>query len=301
MTGYLHPSYAESLSEFGKPRLLPRSGGWILERPVPGFPYADAMGCYPLFACQDWSQLYEDLEEAKTDLVSLALVTDPFGNYDASLLQRCFDTVILYKEHFVADLSRPMDEFVSGHHLRYARRGLQQVQVERCHDPIQFVGDWTGLYQNLITRHRISGIRAFSMAAFEKQFKVPGIIAFRAIHREHTIGMTLWYVRDNVGYYHLGAYSDMGYRLRASFALFWTGLDYFMASGVRWVNLGSAAGIQSRADEGLTRFKRGWSTGTQTAYFCGRILKRERYWEITKTKNIPATDYFPGYRSGEFQ
>ncbi len=43
--GYLHPGYAESLAEFGTPRLLPRSEGWALEREAPGFPFRDAMGC----------------------------------------------------------------------------------------------------------------------------------------------------------------------------------------------------------------------------------------------------------------
>src|SRR5690349_8434686 len=71
MTGYLHPAYAESLSEFGRPRLLPRSRGWILERPIPACPYFDAMGCYPLFTCHDWSELPGDLVDLGSELVSL--------------------------------------------------------------------------------------------------------------------------------------------------------------------------------------------------------------------------------------
>ena len=43
MTGYLHPRYAASLSEFGDPLHLPRSGGWLLKRPVGGI-LVDAMG-----------------------------------------------------------------------------------------------------------------------------------------------------------------------------------------------------------------------------------------------------------------
>jgi hypothetical protein len=60
-SGYMHPNYAHSLREFGEPRELPGSGGWILERIIPGTPYRDAMGCYPLFACNDWSKLANDL------------------------------------------------------------------------------------------------------------------------------------------------------------------------------------------------------------------------------------------------
>src|SRR5436190_23288915 len=93
-TGYMHPRYAQSLAEFGSPRHLPRSGGWILEREIPGFPYRDAMGCYPLFACRDWSRLHEDLEELHSDLVTLTLVADPFGDYDLSTLQHCFGDLV---------------------------------------------------------------------------------------------------------------------------------------------------------------------------------------------------------------
>ena len=44
VTGYLHPGYARSLAEFGTPRELERSGGWLLERAIPGSSYFDAMG-----------------------------------------------------------------------------------------------------------------------------------------------------------------------------------------------------------------------------------------------------------------
>jgi hypothetical protein len=80
VTGYLHPLYAESLSEFGTPYELARCRGWILKRQIPGFSYYDAMGCYPLFPCQDWSKLSGDLEELGDQLVCLSVVTDPFGD-----------------------------------------------------------------------------------------------------------------------------------------------------------------------------------------------------------------------------
>jgi hypothetical protein len=114
MTGYLHPAYAQSLAEFGTPRGLPESGGWILERPIPGTPHHDAMGCYPLFTCQNLPKLYTDLEYIKKDLVSLALVTDPFGEYDEGYLRRCFKYLVIpFKDHFIVDLRRPINDIVS--------------------------------------------------------------------------------------------------------------------------------------------------------------------------------------------
>ena len=274
-----------------------------MERQIPGFPYRDAMGCYPLFACRDWSELYADLEDIgnENDLVSLSLVTDPFGDYDRAYLGRCFkDVVIPFKEHFIVDLSRSMDTFVCNHHHRYARKALRHLHVEKCEDPTQCINEWVDLYTALIERHNIKGILAFSKSAFAKQLSVPGIVVLRAVHEETTVGMLLWYVQGEVGYYHLGASSARGYDLRASFAMFWFAIEYFAANGLRWLNLGAGAGIGGGGTDGLTRFKRGWSTGTRTAYFCGRIFDHARYSEIVEAKSISATDYFPAYRKGEF-
>ena len=303
VTGYLHPTYAESLAEFGAPRVLPRCGGWILQRQIPGFSFHDAMGCYPLFACQDWSQLYADLEDIERELVSLSVVTDPFGDNDAEYLHQCFrDVIIPFKEHFVLDLGRDMNIFVSTHHCRNARKALRDVYVEVCQNPSQFVGEWMELYSALIKKHNIRGIPAFSKLSLAKQLTVPGVVMQRAVYREATVGITLWYVQGDVGYYHLGAYSDIGYKLRASFALFWSAIEYFAANKLRWLNLGAGAGagVRRNGGDGLTRFKRGWSTETRTAYFCGRIFDQDKYTKIVEARDAPETHYFPAYRKGEF-
>ena len=70
-TGYLHPAYAASLGGFGRPWHLPNCGGWLLERPIAGSAACDATGCYPLFACRDWSALRADLQSLAPKLVSL--------------------------------------------------------------------------------------------------------------------------------------------------------------------------------------------------------------------------------------
>lgn len=300
-SGYLHHGYAKALAEFGMPRELPCSQGWILECPIPGFPYHDARGCYPLFSCQDWSQLHLDLENIGDELVSLALVADPFGTYDSAYLRQCFRNVVFpYKEHYVVDLEQSMSSSISSHHARNIRKALQNLEVECCANPTQFLDDWGNLYANLVRRHNIRGMAAFSRESFAKQLQVPGIVMFRAVHREISVGMALWYVQGEVGYYHLAAYSDLGYELRASFALFARAIEYF-ATRLRWLNLGAGAGVQRGGMDGLTRFKSGWATGTRTAYFCGRIFDPVRYAEIAQAKGISGTGYFPLYRKGEFR
>jgi hypothetical protein len=298
----VHDGYAQSLAEFGAPRFLPRSGGWILKRQIPGLLDHDGMGCYPLFTCRDWSQLHSDLQGLKNDLVALSLVTDPFGNFDPVDIQRSFDIVIPFKEHFIVDLQKPINEIVSSHHRYYALKSLRRIRVERCLDPTQFVDEWVGLYTTLIRRHGLKGIKAFSRTAFSRQLSVPGIVVFRAIHQDDTVGAVLYYLQGDVGYSHLTAFSQAGYNLRASYALQERAIEYFANLGgkVRWLDLGAGAGVAHRGADGLSMFKRGWSTGIRTAYFCGKIFNQKRYSEIVKARGLSSTNYFPPYRAGEF-
>ena len=301
VSGYAHPSYAESLSESGTPFELRRCGGWVLKRKIPGYQDYDAMGCYPLFSCQDWSQLSADLEDIASELVSLSAVPDPFGTYSDADLKRSFrDIVRPFKQHFIVDLSHPIDETVSSHHRHYARKALRKIVAEECEKPSRFINDWADLYAILVRRHRIQGLLAFSRFSFSRQLQVPGIVMFRAVERQATVGMTLWYIQGDVGYWHLSAFSARGYQIRASYALMWHSIEHLATRNkLRWLDLGAGAGLTSREDD-LSRFKQGWSTGTRTAFFCGRIFDHARYEEITKTRSIFDTDYFPAYRKGEF-
>jgi hypothetical protein len=302
MSGYLHPDYTLALAEYGSPRELPRSKGWILCRQITGFPYQDAMGCYPLFTCENWSRLHGDLENLRNELVCLSLVADPFGEYELNDLRRCFEHKFMpFKEHFIVDLGQEMQRYVSNHHRRYSRKALAGLQVQKCEKPILYIDDWVGLYTELIRRHNIKGILAFSRNVFKRQLQVPGLVMFRAMHQQTTIGMLLWYVHGQKGYYHLGAFNIRGYELHASFALFWFSIEYFTKQGLRFLTLGGGAGVTSPGDDGLSQFKRGWATGTKTAYFCGRIFDHAKYSEIVKAKGITSTDYFPAYRKGEFE
>ena len=301
LTGYLHPAYAESLSEFGVPYELPRSRGWILKRQIPACTKQDAIGCYPLFDCQDWSKLGSDLDDLSDELVSLSLVTFPFGNFDPVVLKSYFPHVFFpFKEHFVTDLSRPRESFVHPHHRRNARRALRELDIEACEEPSMFLDDWITLYHALVNRHRIAGVATFSKESFQKQFSVPGIKVFRASRGGLTVGMLLWYLQGNVAIYHLGAHSDIGYELNASFGLFSRAIDFYKQKGIEWLHLGAAAGLETGRESGLGRFKSGWATGSRTAYFCGRIFDQEQYDKLTRANNTDdTTQYFPAYRIGE--
>ena len=183
MLGYANPAYAQSLAEFGTPLELPRSGGWVLEREIPGTKLRDAMGCYPLLVCRDWKGLREDLEElaARRSLISLGVVPDLFGDHDRALLEETFgDVVIPFKEHFITDMHKPLAESVSRHHRKYARKALQEIECDVVADAPGFLDEWVELHRNLVARHDAKGIRAYSPRAFAAQLAIPGTAAPRS-------------------------------------------------------------------------------------------------------------------------
>jgi hypothetical protein len=298
LTGYRHPAYAVSLREWGEPMMLPRSGGWLLAREVPGVSDRDAIGCYPIFTCRNWERLGEDMVALDESLVAVSLVTDPFGDFDPEMLRRAFpDRFIPFKEHFVADLSASRNTTISSHNRRNARRALRHFDVGVCTRPHDFLDDWIRLYQALIARHDIAGPQCFSRNIFACQFEVPGFTLLRAVYDGVTVGMAIWYEQGDVAYFHLSAFNATGYKWGgASYALLWTAWEWF-APRVRWLALGAAAGTTAQ-DDGLSRFKRGWATAKRTAYFCGRILDRKRYEALACPRG--KAGYFPAYRTGEF-
>jgi len=298
-TGYLSQQYAEALNEFGTPIQLDNCQSWILQRDIESSDKCDAMWCYPLFSCGDWSQLHHDFEDLNGKIVSFTAVTDPFGNYDEKLLRKHFkDVVFPFKDHYVISLAQGEDG-ISSHHKRNIRKGMKNIDVDLSDNPISELDEWSDLYDVLIKKMNLNGLTKFSKKSFEKQLSVPGVFVFKAKHKNTTVGMLIWYVMGDIGYYHLGSYSEKGYELRASYALFQTAIKYFSDLGLAWLNLGSGAGLRSNID-GLARFKAGWSTEIRKAYFCGRIFDHENYKKIVNKRAIPETKYFPAYREGEF-
>jgi len=295
--GYAHPGYAESLSEFGRLRELPRCKGWVLERQIQGSVFSDAIGCYPMFCCQDWSQLHLDIAELESDLVSLSLVPEVFGAYDRKQLHQCFDTVVPFKNHYICDLSLPIGEIVSKHHQRYARKALKKIICEQHPKPVDFLDEWINLHATLVDRHGISGIRAYSREAFARQLCIPGMVVLRATHNGVTVGSQLWFMLNEVAYGHAQAFSPLGYELGAAYALYWSALEFF-ADKVRYCDYGGVSGLSDDDTGGLSWFKRGWTTEMRTAYFCGRILNQANYAELVKSTELSANTFFPAYRSG---
>jgi hypothetical protein len=279
---------------------LTRSGGWILERQIPGFPYRDAMGCYPLFTCRNWAQLAADLEELGDELVSLALVPDPFGRYELSDLQQCFgDLFVPFKQHCVMDLAKAHDP-VSPHHRRYAHKALAELTVEEVAQPLQFLDDFTHLHGTVVKKHNIRGIRAYSREAFAKQLTTPGSVVLSAKTEDATVGYIFYFMQpeEDVVFGHVLGYTEAGYRLGVQYALYWAAIERF-GPHVRWCDVGGVPGRNDDGNAGLTWFKRGWSRETRRTYLCGRIFDKKKYAEVVNASGAAAAAYFPAYRAGE--
>ena len=299
--GYQSKEYASSFWETGTALNLYSASGWIIKRNIPGTQLYDAMGCYPFLICTHWDQIKNDLLTLKNDIVSLTAVTDPAGNYSYELLKNSFpDLCTPFKEHFVVNMQRNWEKSISSNHKRNAQKAAKDLEVERVDNPHAYLHTWCLLYDKLIKRHNITGITKFSSQAFDLQLKAPGIGAHRAVYKGETVGMVLWYVHDQHVYYHLGAYDNTGYEKKASFAIFKKAFEDFAELGKKHIYLGAGAGLNPQAEDGLTRFKRGWSNTTRTVYLCGRILDKYRYDQLVNRLGSQERNYFPAYRRPEF-
>ncbi|MCP4573528.1 MAG: GNAT family N-acetyltransferase [bacterium] len=278
---------------------MPRSQGWVLERPIPGRPgWRDAVGCYPLFACGEQSRLGEDLAELRTNgLVSLVLTTDPMTGPAGLDLERWFGAVARpWKDHYLVDMSVPLETAASKHHLRNARRFGRHAELTVVEDPSSLLDQWCRLYGELVARHRITGMARFSRDAFARQLALPGTVALTATAAGEEIpcAIQIWYTDGHRAWHHLSGYDRTGYRWGgASYALVAAALEHLRKLGVRETNLGSGAGLEHDPDDGLSRFKGGWSTHAKSSWLCGAVLDPVRYAELGDNRS---SSYFPFYR-----
>lgn len=298
--GYASPDYADSFAEFGERIHLKHSDGYLLKRQIGETGLYDACGIYPLFCCLNWTELKKDLDELPSDIVSVGLVANPFGEYSEAVLKEAFEHVNPYKKHYVVDLTGDPSAIGSRHHRRTAQKARDQLSIEVCADPDAFVDTWEGLYETLRQRYSIEGIRAFSHEAFRRQLSMSEIVVHQAVYEDEIIGAQLFFCQeDRVAHCHLGAVSEIGYDLGAFYALDQFSFEYFSGK-VRAVDLGGGVGIHTDEGDGLCFYKRGWSSHRQPVYFCGRIINREHYDQLVRDTGTEQSDFFPAYRDGEY-
>jgi hypothetical protein len=302
-TGYLHPGYTAAMSEFGTPVDLPRSGARILRRRIDGSSDHDGLGGYPYLVCRDWKALAADLDDLGNDFVSISAAPDPFGDFTLEDLHRAFPhRVVLFKEHFVADLTQPLDAIVSKKHRKTADRALRMLSVELVPQPLSYLDTWMDLWSQAVERFQIRGVRAFSRQSFGRHFALPGVWMSIARQDGKAVAAHVQMIHGNVVYAHVAAGTSAAHGLGASYALYFKEVEHYQAiSNMHWMDWGGVAGVTG-ARGGLSEFKSGWSTGTRPAYFCGRISDPARYTRLVHSSGVDPTlaTSFPTYRHGEF-
>ncbi|UCD51579.1 MAG: GNAT family N-acetyltransferase, partial [Phycisphaerales bacterium] len=185
------------------------------------------------------------------------------------------------------------------HHRYMCRRALRHMEVKRCGHPQDYLDDWVRVYGYLVAKHGIEGMRAFSRRSLSLQLDVPGASFFVAVHAGRVIGALLVYQQGDVAYAQLTGVDDVGYELGASYALFYTAMQY-CSEKVFWFNLSGVPGVSDTGGEGLRWFKQGWSRETRVVYFCGRVFDQTAYDALCEARGGVTSGYFPAYRAGEF-
>ncbi|BDZ44152.1 GNAT family N-acetyltransferase [Naasia aerilata] len=219
-------------------------------------------------------------------------MADPLARRTPAQLAAVFpDRVVPFKQHLLRDLDRPAP--LPSSHRRHARRAGRAVEIRVGDDPAGQLDEWVELYSRTLRDRSVAEFARFSRDSFAQQFAVPGMLAIRAVESGITVSMTLWLIAEENAYYHLGASSDRGYELGASYAVFEAAFEELGERGVRYVELGGSAGDRPDPDDGLFRFKQGWSNDRADAYLCGRVMNDPLYRELSAGAGA---DWFPAYR-----
>jgi hypothetical protein len=289
---YASDAYVRVFQDAAEPLWVPGWGAYVLTRELPGGGGRDALGVYPLQPFGPGADLRAGLDWLKGQgLVSIGVVPDPATAPPTAELEAAFGLCMPFKTHQLVDYGRPV-EFTK-HHRGKIRRAHEKLSVEVV--PLADNLDaWCGLYGNLVDRHDIGGLSAFSREAFARLAEVEGLTAVAARADGEIVSMHLW-VADpatGVGYSLLAATSAQGYKLSAAYAV--NDVSIRLLSHLKSLNLGGGAGLSSEED-GLTYFKRGFANGETQAFFCGAILDPERYAALSGGRRDHATP-FPAYR-----
>jgi len=213
------------------------------------------------------------------------------------LLSNFFNFFFEYRSHFLLDTNLPAEEVISAGRQKDVRKALKGVEVETIIFPNIDIDEWCRLYENLIHKHQISGIRSFSRESFQKQLSIPNTHYFRVVNQGDVVGGALFYIQDNTAYYHLAAQTKKGYDLHSSYAAIWTAIKE-LSKKVRWIEFQGGSTINGL--DGLSKFKMGWSSSQKKSVFCGKVLDAQKYNEVISMNKTPETDWFPAYRSSDY-
>jgi len=293
----LHPyatlAYAKTLTHVGHPLHVPDWHTYVIARDYEG-KAVDAVGPYPITCLAPESDLRSGLDAlGNAGCVSVTFVVDNLIGPPISKFQNAFTFVRPFKTHYLVD--GVVGTYQPSKHHRYEIRRAAQRGVEvRIVPLLEILDEWTALYDALISHHHIAGAQRFSRTSFEALANCEGFSTVAAFVDRKLVSCHLWVEFQNFVWSHLAASNALGYESGASYAVYDHSIRHFSR---RLINLGGAAGIGGTADDGLARFKAGFSNRTQTVYLMGSVLNPELYLTLCAERDTSTSDYFPAYRA----
>lgn len=293
---YVTQQYAAAVAREGEaPCEIPAWDSWAIRRAIPdcgSIAREDAAGCYPLVTFEAGVDLNAGLEQLRAaGLVSIVLVADPVLRPDEAKLANSFGLCRPFKTHYLLDRARGEPNY-SKHHRYELRRARAEVRHVRLVDHLEA---WTALYEELSERRRISGPAAYSAEMFGTLAKIEGLVTLAAFVDNALVACHLWMQHGAYVHSHLAASNAAGRACGAAYLLYDAAVQYFDDAEV--IDFGGGAGYANNPDDGLARFKRGFSNATLPAYLCGEVLDSGRYRALCDMRGSGDSAYFPAYRS----
>ena len=291
---YATDAYAQTLFHIGRPVAVPEWGCNVVARPIPGGG-EDLAGCYPIAVLNADADLRGGLARLRAEgFVSVTLTLDDFHRPSIEELQNTFDVVRPFKTHFVHQ--GPIENYRPGRNHRHKINRSRRSVITKPIDLSQYVAAWASLYHDVINKHSLSGMHAFTLASFEMLAQIPGLETIGGFVGNELVSCNTWVTHNGRVHSHLVASNALGYELRAAYAVSDASVTYFRNAEI--VNFGGGAGVEDNAEDGLAQFKRGFGNAQARSYICGAILDRSNYARLTTARNrLLPTDYFPAYRA----
>lgn len=286
---YATLEYAETLAHVGSPLYVGSWDAYVLRRTWRE-DVCDAAGTYPLACLHPQADIGAGIENLRASgLTSIVFVVDGLSGPPLTSLQQHFSEFRAFKTHYLVDAS---SNYLSSSHHRYEVRRAAQRGVEvRTSALSNVLSEWIALYKGLVSERRIVGAAAFPDASFVALAQCPGMVVTSAYLGNSMIACHLWVTHGETVWSHLAATNSAGYATGAAYAIHDDAIRRF--SGCT-INLGGTAGNRDHRDDGLARFKEGFSSRKIESVLVGTPLDAAKYTELTR--GSPRSTYFPAYR-----
>jgi hypothetical protein len=295
---YASPAYARALGHVGQALAVPEWEGHVLVREIPGRQARDAVGPYPLTVLPPDADVMGGLARLKaSDLLSVVIVLDPVRHPPIEAVTAAFDLARPFKTHHIHDRRLGAPAYAK-HHRYEVRRAHTRVEAREIH-LAEHLPDWTGLYDQLIARHHLTGLHTFPAGHHRALADLPGLRAFGAFIDGILVSAHLFVTHAGQATSHLAASSSEGYAAGAAYAV--NDLALERLTDCETVNFGGGAGAGAGDDsaDGLSRFKAGFANTRRTVWLCGAILDAAAYEALSAGRQD--SGFFPAYRGPSHQ